>query len=131
MSFCTGRSYKLVITSMLSDLNLPPLEDRRRNIRLAYFYKVVEGVVPAIPPQKYPTTRKPGRNIRAKNFQSNVVLTKNEFLYWSVLQVGTAKPLLLLQTDLLTMFMVLKSPKFFARMFLPGLTILPKRLTRP
>jgi hypothetical protein len=38
------------ITSMLSDLNLPPLEDRRRNIRLAYFYKVVEGVVPAIPP---------------------------------------------------------------------------------
>jgi hypothetical protein len=31
------------ITSMLSDLNLPPLEDRRRNIRLAYFYKVVQG----------------------------------------------------------------------------------------
>ena len=56
------------ITSMLSDLNLPPLEDRRRNIRLAYFYKVVEGVVPAIPPQKYLTSRKPGRNIRAKNF---------------------------------------------------------------
>ena len=53
---------------MLSDLNLPPLEDRRRNIRLAYFYKVVEGVVPAIPPQKYMTSRKPGRNIRAKNF---------------------------------------------------------------
>jgi hypothetical protein len=53
---------------MLSDLNLPPFEDRRRNIRLAYFYKVVEGVVPAIPPQKYLTSRKPGRNIRAKNF---------------------------------------------------------------
>ena len=33
---------------MFSDLNLPPLEDRRRNIRLAYFYKVVGGVVPAI-----------------------------------------------------------------------------------
>jgi hypothetical protein len=55
---------------MLSDLNLPPFEDRRRNIRLAYFYKVVEGVVPAIPPQKYLTSRKPGRNIRAKNFSN-------------------------------------------------------------
>ena len=57
-------------TSMLSDLNLPQLEDRCRNIRLAYFYKVVEGVVPAILPQKYLTltSRKPGRikNIRAK-----------------------------------------------------------------
>jgi hypothetical protein len=40
------------ITSMLIYLNLPPLEDRRRNIRLAYFYKVVQGVIPAIPPQK-------------------------------------------------------------------------------
>ena len=56
------------ITSMLSDLNLPPLKDRCHNIRLAYFYKVVEGVVPAIPPQKYLTSRKPGRNIRAKHF---------------------------------------------------------------
>ena len=53
-------------------------------------------------------------------FQYNVVLTKNEFLYWSVLQDGTVKPLLLLQTDLLAMFMVLKSLKLFARMFLPG-----------
>jgi hypothetical protein len=34
---------------MLSDLNLLPLEDRRRNIRLAYNYKVVEGLVPEIP----------------------------------------------------------------------------------
>ena len=56
------------ITSMLSDLNLPPVEDRRRNIKLPYFYKVVEGVIQAILPQKYPTNRKPGRNIRGKNF---------------------------------------------------------------
>ena len=42
---------------MLSDLNLPPLKDRCHNIRLAYFYKVVEGVVPAITPQKYLTSR--------------------------------------------------------------------------
>ena len=45
-------------------------------------------------------------------FQSNVVLPKNEFLYWSVLQDGTVKPLLLLQTDLLTMFMMLKLYEF-------------------
>ena len=56
------------VTAMLEDSKLPPLQDRRRNIRLSYYYKVVEGLVPAIPPQRYLTPRKPGRTIRAKSY---------------------------------------------------------------
>jgi hypothetical protein len=55
---------------MLSDLNLPPLKDRCHNIRLAYFYKVVEGVVPAITPQKYLTSRN-----QEETFEQNTLVT--------------------------------------------------------
>ena len=53
---------------MLQDLELPPLQEGRHNIRLAYYYKVVEGLVPATPPQNYMTARIRGRNIRAKQY---------------------------------------------------------------
>ena len=33
---------------MLTELHLPPLQDRRKANRLAFFYKVVEGLVPAL-----------------------------------------------------------------------------------
>ena len=61
------------VTAMLQKYDLPPLEDRRRNIRLAYLYKVVEGLVPAITPKDYLKPRKPGRNIRAKTYSDHTV----------------------------------------------------------
>ena len=38
------------VTKMLKDLNLPSLQLRRRNLRLSFLFKVVEGMIPAIPP---------------------------------------------------------------------------------
>ena len=58
------------VTSMLKQQNLPPLQERRRNTRLAFYYKVVEWSVPAMPPSKYLLDRKRGRNIRAKHYIS-------------------------------------------------------------
>jgi hypothetical protein len=37
--------------------------------RLIYFYKVVEGQIPAIPPHEYISHQKPKRHIRARTFQ--------------------------------------------------------------
>ena len=54
---------------MLNDLNLPPLEARRQNIRLPYFYKINKRLVPAIPLQWYLTPKRQGRSIRAKVYE--------------------------------------------------------------
>ena len=48
------------VTSMLTSLELPTLQDRRRNTRLTYMYKIAKGLVPAIPPGSYLTPKKPG-----------------------------------------------------------------------
>ena len=53
---------------MLSDLNLPPLEDRRRNIRLAYFYKVVEGGGTSNTASEIPDKQKTRKKHSSKNF---------------------------------------------------------------
>ena len=54
------------VTKMLDNLKLPPLQQRRRDLRLILMYKVVEGLVPAIPPAEYLTPNKPGRLIKPK-----------------------------------------------------------------
>ena len=36
------------ITKLTQELELPPLQERRKNLRLAYMYRVVEGLVPAL-----------------------------------------------------------------------------------
>ena len=36
------------VTQMLSDLHLPPLQDRRKANRLVFFFKVVEVLVPEL-----------------------------------------------------------------------------------
>ena len=41
------------VTAMLKELQLPSLQDRRKSIRLALFYKVVEGLVPALPSENF------------------------------------------------------------------------------
>ena len=58
---------------MLSTFQILPLQDRRRQIRLAYLYKVVEGLVPALPPELFLTpVRTNKRPIRAKQFSDFV-----------------------------------------------------------
>ena len=52
------------VTRLLEKCNLPPLQERRRHLRLTLFYKVVEGLVPALPPEKFLQKQKPGRQIR-------------------------------------------------------------------
>ena len=56
------------ITKLTQELELPPLQERRKNLRLAYMYRVVEGLVPALAPEHYLVTRKLGRAIKAKLF---------------------------------------------------------------
>ena len=50
-------------------LDLQPLASRRKNPKLIYMYKVVEGLVPAINPDKYLKKSKPKRRIKAKKFE--------------------------------------------------------------
>ena len=47
----------------------PQLRDRRRQLRLTFLFKVVEGMVPAIPPEMFLTPkrpRRPARQLRSK-----------------------------------------------------------------
>ena len=53
------------IQKLLHKLDLPPLQDRRKQLRLIFFYRVVEGLVPAIPPHKFVTQQRPSRQIRS------------------------------------------------------------------
>ena len=57
------------VTNMLKQLDLPSLQERRRQLRLASFYKIVEGLVPALPADQY-LTPIPGskRTIKATSF---------------------------------------------------------------
>jgi hypothetical protein len=54
--FITGdyRSRKTgCVQRLLTRLKLPTLQDRRQHLRLVYFYKVVEGLVPALPSENF------------------------------------------------------------------------------
>ena len=62
------------VQRLLNKLKLPELQDRRKQLRLILFFKVVEGLVPAIPADKLTKQQKPGRLIRSstdKNFISS------------------------------------------------------------
>ena len=49
------------VSNMLRDMNLHPLEERRRHIRLGLLYKITEGLIPALPPQDFLTPANSGR----------------------------------------------------------------------
>jgi len=53
------------VTQMLADLDLPPLQERRRRLRLTFFFKIVKGHFPAIKADKYVTPVTNKRRIRA------------------------------------------------------------------
>ena len=58
------------MTKMLNELNLPTLQSRRQKQRLIFFYKVVEGQVPAMPPDQFVKYQNSKRQIRAKRFDN-------------------------------------------------------------
>ena len=58
------------MTKMLNELNLPTLQSRRQKQRLIFFYKVVEGQVPAMPPDLFVKYQKSKRQIRAKKIDN-------------------------------------------------------------
>ena len=60
------------MTKMLNELNLPTLQSRRQKQRLIFFYKVVEGQVPAMPPDLFVKYQKSKRQIRANKLNNCV-----------------------------------------------------------
>ena len=58
------------VTGMLQSLELSSLENRRSSNRLIYMYKVVEGLVPAIPPNEFLKPTRQKRQVKAKYFES-------------------------------------------------------------
>jgi hypothetical protein len=62
---------------MLKDLELKPLQERRKHIRLTMFYKVVEGLVPAIASEDYLKETRNKRKRKAKQYEgfetSNII----------------------------------------------------------
>ena len=52
---------------MQKDQDLPSLQDRRKEARLTFFYKAVEGLVRAISPDAFLKPQRPHRQIHAKN----------------------------------------------------------------
>ena len=57
------------MTQMLANLKLDPLISRRKNNRLALFYKIVQGNVPGLPSSDFLTPMTSRRTIRAKQFE--------------------------------------------------------------
>lgn len=53
------------VQKLLHKLDLPTLQQRRQQLRLAFFYKVVEGLVPALPTEKFLVPQKTGRLVRS------------------------------------------------------------------
>ena len=49
-------------------IELQPLQDRRKELRLVLLYKIAEGLLPAIPPDPHLTPCRPKRKIRARTF---------------------------------------------------------------
>ena len=62
------------VTDMLNDLDLPSLEQRRRDNRLCFMYKISKGLVPAIPSTEYLTKIRVKRTVKAnpkyKNYET-------------------------------------------------------------
>ena len=67
--FITG-NYKSMtpgtINKLQNKLQISPLETRQKSIRLTLMYKVVEGLIPAMPPKNFIKFQRPGRNIKPK-----------------------------------------------------------------
>ena len=52
------------MTRMLKNLNLPTLQERRKELRLTLLFKVAKDLLPAIPPENYLKPKRETRNIQ-------------------------------------------------------------------
>ena len=52
------------VTGLLNKYELPTLQERRVSQRLTFFFRIAQGLVPAIPPEKFLTPQRMGRRIR-------------------------------------------------------------------
>ena len=69
------------VTGILEEEDLIPLEERRRQLRLGFLYKIIEKKLPSMPPEEFITAQKPTRRIRATrkdNFLMNNPIQKYE-----------------------------------------------------
>ena len=80
---------------MLNQHQLPSLQDRRKQLRLSFFYKVVEGLVPALPPDNFLTpVRSNKRPIRApvlKDFVTTNPVARHQTLNSRAFKVPPTK----------------------------------------
>ena len=64
------------VTDLLNRHDLPTLQERRETLRLTFFYKVVEGLVTAIPPESF--LKKPrSTRLRRPKFSSQNFVVQN------------------------------------------------------
>jgi hypothetical protein len=84
---------------MLRTLDLPPLQDRRKNQRLAFFFKVVGEQLPGIPSEKYLLPIRGKRLIKPKNdpqfMTHNIVnqMARKNTKCYSLRQQSSGKPI--------------------------------------
>ena len=67
------------IAKMLKDLNLPSLQDKRREKRLVFLYKIAPGLIPAIPAEPFLTPVRNKRQIKTtsrSDFTSSNIIRK-------------------------------------------------------
>ena len=57
------------ISKMLKDHNIKPLQDRRKEQRLTFMFKVIQGQIPAIKQENYFTPQRQKRAIKPRNFE--------------------------------------------------------------
>ena len=82
------------MTSMLQELNLPQLEQRRKENRLGFLYKISNRLVPAISPEEYLTSLTNKRKIRAKSFhdcETRNFVTRQQILHDNCFVLPTSK----------------------------------------
>ena len=60
------------VTEMLSKLELPSLQERRRQLRLTMFYKISNGLVPALPEDQFLSRIRNKRQIKPRLFEGHV-----------------------------------------------------------
>ena len=67
--FITG-DYKSItpgsMSKLLKKFNLPPLQERQQHLHLTLFHRIVEGLIPALPSEKFLQHQNPGRQIRMR-----------------------------------------------------------------
>jgi hypothetical protein len=82
------------IAKMLKELNLTILEERRKQQRLIFFYKVAEGQIPAMPSSDFITRNEGKRLIRPKKFDNCIstnIVTRQSRINSKSVKVPEAK----------------------------------------